>query len=106
MARYKNTDNSQGMFLTVNLKKQLIPGSFEWTLNYLIDNADISSFEINYKNDELGAAAYSPRVLLKAIMCCYSKGILSSRRIEEACKENITIKSLAADNEPDHDTAD
>ena len=31
-------------------------------------------------------------------------GILSSRKIEQACIHNIIVKSLAADNEPDHDT--
>ena len=75
MARYKNADNSQGLFLTVNLHEQLVPGTFEWTLNYLIDKADISLFDINYKNDEKGATAYSPRVLLKVILYCYSMGI-------------------------------
>jgi transposase len=79
-------------------------GSFEWTINYLIDKIDISLFEENYHNDEKGAAAYSPRVLLKVILFCYSKGIISSRRIEKACKENIIVKVLAEDTEPDHDT--
>ena len=64
----------------------------------------MSSFEKNYKNDEVGACAYSPRVLLKAIMYCYSVRIISSRRIEQACNNNIIVKALTADNEPDHAT--
>ena len=104
MARYKNADNSQGLFLTINMCDQLVPYTFEWTLNYLIDKADISLFDLNYKNDEKDAPAYSPRVLLKVIMYCYSKGIISSRKIEKACINNIIVKSLAANNEPDHDT--
>ena len=104
MARFKYGDNSQGVFLPINLEKQLLPGTFEWTINYLIDKLDISLFEQNYHNDEKGAAAYSPKVLLKTILYCYSKGILSSRRVEQACKNNVIVKSLAADAEPDHDT--
>jgi transposase len=65
---------------------------------------NLSSFEQNYCNDELGAAAYSPKVLLKIIMFCYSRGILSSRKIEMACKENIILKALSEDCEPDHST--
>jgi transposase len=65
---------------------------------------DMSAFEQNYKNDNKGAAAYSPRVLLKAILYCYSMGIISSRAIEKACRENIITKALAEDSEPDHDT--
>jgi transposase len=104
MARFKYTDNSQGMFLSINLSEQLLPGTFEWTLDYLINRMDLSLFEQNYHNDEMGAAAYSPKVLLKAILYCYSAGILSSRRIEKACKVNIIAKALAEDTEPDHDT--
>jgi len=90
--------------MQVNLQEQLLLGSFEWTINYLINELDLSSFHKNYHNDERGAAAYPPKVLLKIILYCYSKGILSSRRIERACKENIMVKALAEDTEPDHDT--
>jgi len=104
MARFKYTDNSQGQFIMVNLQEQLTLGSFEWTIDYLINTMDLSLFEQNYHNDEKGAAAYSPRVLLKTILYCYSRGILSSRRIEKACKDNVIVKALAEDTEPDHDT--
>ncbi|MDR0375873.1 MAG: hypothetical protein LBH85_09175 [Treponema sp.] len=45
MARYKYFDKSQGLFMTVNLEDQLIPGSFEHTLNYLIDRLDLTAFD-------------------------------------------------------------
>jgi len=104
MARFKYTDISQGQFIQVNLHEQLLLGTFEWTIDYLFNELDLSLFEQNYQNDERGAAAYSPKILLKAILYCYSKGIISSRRIEKACKENIIVKALAEDTEPDHDT--
>ena len=91
MARFKYTDNSQGQFIMVNLQEQLTLGSFEWTIDYLINTMDLSLFEQNYHNDERGAAAYPPRVLLKAILYCYSRGILSSRRIEKARKDNVLV---------------
>jgi hypothetical protein len=31
MANYKKTDKSQGLFLSVNLEEQILPGTFEWT---------------------------------------------------------------------------
>jgi len=104
MARFKYTDISQGQFIQVNLKEQLLIGSFEWTIDYFINESDLSLFNLNYHNDERGAAAYSPKILLKTILYCYSKGIISSRRIEKACKENIIVKALGEDTEPDHDT--
>jgi transposase len=104
MKRFKHTDTSQGQFIPVNLSEQLVPGTFEWTLDYLIGRMDLSSYEQNYRNDDKGAAAYAPKTLLKAILFCYSRGIISSRQIERACKENIITKALAEDSEPDHDT--
>jgi transposase len=104
MARFKDYDRSQGLFLTVNLEEQLFPGTFEWTLDYLIDKMDMSFFEKNYNNDETGAKAYPPDVLLKIIIYSYSLGIVSSRPIEKACRTNIILKALAKDAEPDHDT--
>jgi len=35
MARFKESDITQGQFLTINLSDQLLPGTYEWTLNYL-----------------------------------------------------------------------
>ena len=68
MARFKESDITQGQFIAVNLSEQLIPGTFEWTLNYLIDKMDLSLFEEKYNNDEKGASAYQPKALLKIIL--------------------------------------
>ena len=106
MANLKQTDSSQSLFILVNLKEQLIIGSFEWTLNYLMNKMNMSIFEMKYKNDKHGAAAYPPRIMLKLIFFCYSKGIISSRKIEKAGIENLTAKALAENLEPDHVTAD
>jgi len=103
MARFKDYDRPQGLFLTVNLEEQLLPGAFEWTLDCLIDKMDMSLFEKNYNNDETGAKAYPPGVLLKIIIYSYSLGIISSRPIEKARGTNIILKALAKDAEPDHD---
>ena len=66
MAHYKETEIDQGMFLTINLSEQLIPGTYEYTLTRLIDNKlDLSIFDRKYNNDYTGAAAIEPRLLLK-----------------------------------------
>ena len=71
MARYKHTaaEYGQGLFLTVNLKEQLLPGTFEYMLDDLIGKKiDISIFDGNYKNDLTGAGAIPPRILIKLIL--------------------------------------
>ena len=42
MARLKQTDNIQGQFIAVNLQEQLLPDTFEWTIDYLINKTDMS----------------------------------------------------------------
>ena len=100
MARYKHIDTSP-RFLAVDLSKQLLPGSFEHALNHLIDHElDLSSFDSRYKNDETGATAYPPAILLKIILFAYSQGIISSRQIERACRDHVTFIALSGDQAP------
>lgn len=101
MARYKDYDYSQGKFIPIHFDKQIIPGTFEHTLHYLIDNEiDLSIFDARYQNDDMGAPAYDPAILLKIILYAYSRGITSSRKIAQCCEENIVFMALSADTRP------
>ena len=118
MARYKHIDAPQEVplgdtsprFLAVDLERQLLPGTFEHALNYLIDHEiDLSGFDTRYKNDLTGAAAYPPAMLLKVVLFAYlcperySRGMVSSRAIERACREHITFIALSGDSAPHFD---
>ncbi|WP_294256248.1 transposase [Propionivibrio sp.] len=94
MARYKVIDTSP-RFLAVDLEKQLLPGTFEHALNYLVDHElDLRRFDARYRNDFTGASAYAPALLLKVVLFAYSRGIVSSREIERACREQVTFIAL------------
>ena len=46
-----------------------------------------------------------PRVLFKVLVCAYMKGVYSSRKIEELCRENLVFRWLLEEqNVPDHCT--
>ena len=91
--------------IPVSYAKQILPGSFEHSLSWLVDEElDLSVYDQHYCNDDRGRPAYDPRLLLKVVMLAYSKGITSSRRIESVCRENITFMALSADLQPDHST--
>lgn len=101
MARYKPNKIRQGKFISVFFDDQLIPGTFEHTLNRLIDQElDLSIFDLRYTNDETGAPAYNPRALLKIILFAYSRGITSSRQIGRCCEENVIFMALSGDTRP------
>src|SRR5512135_421936 len=101
MARYKEYDYRQGKLIPISFEKQILPGTFEYTLNYLIDNElDLSIFDARYQNDETGAPAYDPAILLKIVLYAYSRGITSSRKIEQCCRENVVFMALSANTQP------
>ncbi len=100
MARYKPIDRNLQL-LAVDLQAQVQPGSFENALRQLIDEElDLSAFDARYCNDATGASAYAPSVLLKVILFAYSRGIVSSRAIERACRENVLFMALSANATP------
>lgn len=100
MARYKVIDTSPRL-LAVDLERQLLPGTFEHALNWLIDHElDLSRFDARYRNDLTGASAYPPAMLLKVVLFSYSRGIVSSREIEQACREQVTLIALSGDSGP------
>jgi transposase len=93
--------------LPVDFEKQVQPGSFEHALCYLIDyELDLSEFHARYNNDDEGAPAYDPAVLLKIILLAYSRGIgiVASRRIEAACRENVLFIAVSGDSQPNFTT--
>ena len=101
MARYKEYSYAQGKFISIHFDNQILPNTFEYTLNYLIDNEiDLSIFEKRYNNDETGAPAYDPSILLKIVLFAYSRGIVSSRKIARCCCENTVFMALSADTRP------
>ena len=100
MARYKYIDSSPRL-LPVDLLAQLVPGSFEYALDQLLDHElDLSGFDARYQNDASGTSAYAPALLLKAILFGYSRGLVSSRAIERACRENVIFMALTRDAAP------
>ena len=66
MPRYREYSYEQSLMVPIRLAEQLQPGTFEYTVNYLVDNEiDLTVFEARYCNDETGAPAYNPAILLK-----------------------------------------
>ena len=105
MARFKVPDYRQKLMLPVVLEEQLVPGSLEFAIHHLLeDRVEDSWFDDLYRNDDTGRPAYSPKMLLKIILLGYSRGLLSSRRLEQACRENVTFMAICGGERPDHST--
>ena len=101
MARSKSTTTARvSSSLSPSINRSS-PAPSNSTLNYLIDKElDLSVFDARYSNDDTGAPAYAPAILLKIILYAYSRGITSSRKIEQCCKENVIFMALSCDTRP------
>lgn len=102
MPRFIKTDKEyQRLMITIDLGKQIVPGSFEETISKVIDIIDTSIFEAKIKNDITGRPAYNPRILLKIILYAYSIGYFYSRRISKLCIDNVVMMALCENTTPD-----
>jgi transposase len=105
MAKYKDYDYSQNVLIALSLEDQLKPGSLEFAIHMLVETRmDTSIFADRYSNDETGRLAYDPKILLKIVLFGYSQGLLTSRKLERACKKDVTFMALSCLQYPDHST--
>lgn len=63
---------------------------------------DLSSARVNSRGT--GNEQYPPAMMLGVLIYCYAQGIFSSRQIERATYQHVSVRYLAANTHPDHDT--
>ena len=68
----------------------------------VMDSLDWSALESSYS--DIGCPAYPPRMLAKVLVYAYSKGIRSSRKIEDLLENDKRYMWLAEGLKPDHNT--
>lgn len=101
MPRFKEYDYGQMKLLPVSFERQILPGTFEHSLTYLVEHElDLGIFDHRYANDESGRPAYDPAILLKIVLLAYSRGITSSRKIAAMCEQNVLFMAVSADSRP------
>jgi len=69
----------------------------------LVDELDLSAIVIPAQNkDPRGEKGFDPRMLTLLLLYAYCAGIVSSRRIERACYEDLAFRVLTGNQQPDH----
>ena len=108
----KNRNRTKGVFKDYSPGQiLLLPPSLEdmidtnhpvRVVNQVIDSLDIDLLINKYKGG--GCSSYHPRLLLKLLVYGYLSNQYSSRKIEQAAKQNIHFMWLSAMSYPDHNT--
>lgn len=63
---------------------------------------NVSTAAINQRGT--GSAQYPPGMMLAVLVYCYANGIFSSRQVERATYQHLSVRYLAGNTHPDHDT--
>jgi transposase len=69
-----------------------------------LDRAMWAEMGIDLDGEPLGAPAYHPRVLLSVWLYGFMTGVRSSRKLEAACRDQISYLWLTGWQNPDHNT--
>ena len=88
---FKDYDPKQNLLLPPSLDELIEAGHPVRTVSDVIDQLDLGGLIGSYKSG--GTSSYHPRMLLKVLVYGYLCNIYSSRKQEEALKQNIHIKN-------------
>ena len=61
---------------------------------------DISAITAKYEQEERGFPPYSPRMVVALLLYSYCCGVLSSRKITQACQDRLAFRAIVGDNIP------
>jgi transposase len=67
-----------------------------------VELTDTSMAKVNHRGS--GSAEYPPGMMLALLIYCYATGVFSSRKIERATYDSISVRYICANHHPDHDT--
>lgn len=99
---FKNYNPNQIMLLPPSLEELIEPNHPVRVVNRVIESIDAEALLRRYKGG--GTSSYHPRMLLKVLIYSYLSNIYSSRKMENALKENIHFMWLSGMSRSDHNT--
>jgi len=99
---FKDYSPNQILLLPPSLEEMIDPNHPVRVVNQVIDSLDIDLLIKKFKGG--GCSSYHPRLLLKLLVYGYLSNQYSSRKIEQASKQNIHFMWLSAMSYPDHNT--
>lgn len=99
---FKDYNPKENLLFPPNLSELIEEKHPVRLVSNIIDGLDIRSLIKNYKSG--GTSSYHPKMLLKVLIYGYLSNIYSSRKMEQALKENIHFMWLSAMSRPDHNT--
>ena len=102
--RFRTDHLNQSLLMPPSLHDWLPEGHLARFIADVTEELDLGAIYRSYEGDGRGMAAYEPLMMLRVLLYGYCRGVVSSRKIEQATYEDVAFRFLSADTHPDHDT--
>ncbi len=105
MKSYKPSDIDQSLLLPPNLRDWLSEGHLALFVHDVVDTLDLSALHASYqRGSSRGQPPYDVAMMTRLLVYGYCVGVVSSRKLEKVCWEDVGFRVLASNLHPDHDT--
>jgi transposase len=99
---YRSADPDQGCLFPADIRSWLPPGHLAWQVIAVTGELDLAGFAAAYRADGQGQAPYDPAMMVALLFYCYFKGIRSSRKIRDACVDDVGCRVICGGARPSH----
>lgn len=102
MTRFVTVDRHTPMLLPPDLRDWVKDDDL---VHFVVDALavlDLSCAKLNERGT--GDRQYPPGMMLGLLIYCYAQGMFSSRQMERATYQNVSVRYLCGNTHPDHDT--
>ena len=101
-------DQDQLYLLPPSINEWVPEGSLPRFVDEVVETLDMNGrlqgFYERYRADGWGRAAYHPKMMVKVLIYAYCHGITSSRRIARGLENDVGLRYLSANQQPDFRT--
>ena len=98
------SDVDQLMMMPPSVREWLPEDHLAFFVLDVVAELDLSTFYAAYRVDGKGGSVYDPAMMLAVLLYGYCTGERSSRRIERRLVEDVAVRVVAANQQPDHAT--
>jgi transposase len=99
---FRSVNPDQGCLLPADIRSWLPPDHLAWQVIAVTGELDLSRFAAAYRADGQGQAPYDPAMMVALLFYCFFKGIRSSRKIRDACVDDLGCRVICGGARPSH----
>jgi len=105
---FQSYEQNQILLLPPSIAEWVADDSMARLVNDVVEHmeshGELRDFYALYRADGCGNAAFHPLLMLKVLLYCYCNGVTSSRKIHAGLENDVALRYLSANQQPDFRT--